>query len=73
MAGGLLPEDSISTNDAFSCGNKKIQVKVLSLAVAPKAGKAQENRRFAIDACLVRIMKSRKTLSIQALVDEAAK
>lgn len=71
-AGGLHPEDSVVVNTGFSARSAKITVPVLSLNINAKP-KAAENRTHVIDACLVRVMKSRKALDVQELISEAVK
>ena len=68
----LNPGDAISVNLEFSSAQKKIK---LPLAVQRSAAQAaavhqavEEDRRPAVDACIVRIMKSRKQMEHALLV-----
>jgi cullin 1 len=67
---------SISTADRFSVNldfkskTRKIRIHMPALDDANIQKTVQEDRSFAIDACIVRIMKSRKTLGHVNLMQE---
>ena len=71
----ICPEDRFSLNPAFS--SKKTRIKIPQLVVKESAQehkvtkvKVEEDRRFQIEACIVRVMKSRKRLKHNDLVVE---
>lgn len=71
-AGGLHPKDAVCINTNFHSRNARVTVPALPLVVKAKP-KALHNRSYVIDATLVRVMKSRKTLKMHDLISEAAR
>ncbi|GMH80749.1 hypothetical protein TL16_g08679, partial [Triparma laevis f. inornata] len=62
--------DKFSPNAKFKNNNKRVKIPMASLDSNVNTKKVEEDRSVNIDASLVRIMKSRKTLGHQALVAE---
>ncbi|VEL06649.1 unnamed protein product [Protopolystoma xenopodis] len=69
------PQDVFFVNDSFA--SKHYKIKVTNITVKETEPEQQEtralvdeNRRFAIDATIVRVMKARKTLSHNELLAE---
>lgn len=63
--------DSFTPNVDFHCKLKRFQIPMASLDnIGQIKAKVREDRSFAIDACLVRIMKARKRLGHQELISE---
>lgn len=63
--------DIFQFNSGFSCPTRKFRIPMASLEDARSSEKTiEENRVFMIDASIVRIMKSRKTLKHNSLVAE---
>ena len=61
--------DTFSFNAKFKSQQRKIRIPIASLAEAGEDKKrVQEDRGLAVDAAVVRIMKSRKVLSHNELV-----
>lgn len=75
--GPMQKDDAISINDAFQARRRKIAVRALPLSVKAHATKSRTDvalqRNSAMDACIVRIMKSRKAMKIADLVAEAGR
>mmetsp|Transcript_12715 Transcript_12715/g.18488 ORF Transcript_12715/g.18488 Transcript_12715/m.18488 type:complete len:743 (+) Transcript_12715:202-2430(+) len=59
--------DTFSANAKFSCNMRKVRIPMASLDATHNAKRVEEDRGVAIDACIVRIMKARKTLKHQQL------
>ncbi|ORC88879.1 cullin [Trypanosoma theileri] len=72
----FLPNDIFSINEEFSSKWKKVRVPtVISHRIGISHGETiakevDEDRKPAIDACLVRIMKSRRVMSHSSLLEE---
>jgi cullin 1 len=62
--------DTFEANPAFSAGLRKIRVPMASLEDTGSVKRVEEDRRVAIDAAIVRIMKTRQSLAHQALFAE---
>eukprot|EP00553_Chaetoceros_curvisetus_P010520 CAMPEP_0204613790 /NCGR_PEP_ID=MMETSP0717-20131115/1707_1 /ASSEMBLY_ACC=CAM_ASM_000666 /TAXON_ID=230516 /ORGANISM="Chaetoceros curvisetus" /LENGTH=685 /DNA_ID=CAMNT_0051626331 /DNA_START=1 /DNA_END=2058 /DNA_ORIENTATION=- len=59
--------DTFAANAKFSCNMRKIRIPMASLDASHNSKRVEEDRGVAIDACIVRIMKARKTLKHQQL------
>jgi len=66
----VKPTDSFMFNDAFTCQMKRIRIPMASLEETANTKRVEEDRTIAIEACIVRIMKARKTLGHQQLTSE---
>jgi cullin 1 len=68
----LAPEDSISVNEEFSSAQKKMKLPLAMQRSAAQAAQVattvEEDRRPAIDACIVRVMKSWRQMEHALLV-----
>ncbi|KAK7251694.1 hypothetical protein RIF29_35112 [Crotalaria pallida] len=64
----ISPDDFFVVNSGFSCPTKKLTVPLPPVEKMMK--KDTENRKYIIDAAIVRIMKRRKVLSHQDLVSQ---
>jgi cullin 1 len=62
--------DSFQFNEAFTCQLRKIRIPMASLEESTNTKRVEEDRTIAIEACIVRIMKARKTLGHQQLTSE---
>jgi len=62
--------DTFEANADFSTALRKIRVPMASLEDTGSVKRVEEDRRVAIDAAIVRIMKTRQTLTHQALFAE---
>lgn len=70
--GAYQPTETITVNDGFSSAQKKMKLPVAvqrtAAAVAAVHAAVEEDRRPAIDACCMRVMKSRRKLDHGQLV-----
>lgn len=67
----IRASDSFAVNDAFSSPMRKVRVPMASLDENTQSTKrVEEDRTIAIEAAVVRTMKTRKTLSHQQLLAE---
>ena len=71
----LLPTDTFKINQDFSYKLFRIKINSVQLKETKEEHKATsvkvlEDRQYALDACIVRVMKARKTLHHQQLVGE---
>jgi len=66
----IKPTDSFSYNESFSSPKKRITIPMASLEDSHNPKRVEEDRTFAIEAAIVRIMKARKSLGHQQLVSE---
>ncbi len=62
--------DLFGFNDAFFSSLRKFQIPMASLEESHNSKRVSEDRKFAIDAAIVRTMKARKALGHQQLVSE---
>lgn len=62
--------DAFAANDAFACPLRKVRIPMASLEDAHNPKRVEEDRSLTIEACIVRVMKARKTMGHQALVTE---
>jgi cullin 1 len=66
----ILPTDTFISNEKFSANSRKFRIPVPSLESMLNIKRVHSDRRIVIDARIVRIMKSRKTLGHQQLISE---
>jgi len=62
--------DTFTVNDAFNCPLRKIRVPMASLEEAHDPKRVEEDRSIAIEAAIVRTMKTRKSYPHQSLIAE---
>lgn len=62
--------DKFSFADAFACPLRKIRIPMASLDDTHNPQRVEEDRSIAIEAAIVRTMKTRKTLPHQTLISE---
>lgn len=79
MSKDIKPDDVFTFNNSFSAPMTKVKVLTVANKVESDAERSQtiekvdEDRKFELDAAIVRIMKSRKTLSHNELIVETVK
>ena len=71
----VLDDDVFSVNNAFTHNLTRIKINSIQMKETKEENEAtnervQQDRQFQIDACVVRIMKTRKTLGHQQLLAE---
>ena len=66
----ISTDDAFEVNVKFKNNNKRIKIPMASLDGNANKARVEEDRSATIDAAIVRIMKSRKTLGHQTLVSE---
>eukprot|EP00937_MAST-01D_sp_MAST-1D-sp2_P006022 g6022.t1 len=66
----ISTSDTFKLNGSFACPKRKIRIPMASLEESHSPRRVEEDRSIAIEAAVVRIMKSRKTLQHQQLVAE---
>jgi cullin 1 len=69
----ICKTDSFTANSKFTSNQRKIRIPMATLDHSFDREKLDENRRFVIEAAIVRIMKTRKRLSHQNLVVEVVR
>ena len=62
--------DTFAINEAFSSPLRKLRIPMASLEESHNPKKVEEDRQFTIEACVVRVMKTRKTLHYTQLQAE---
>jgi cullin 1 len=62
--------DSFTANAAFTSNERRIRIPVPSTAPRTNVSAVENNRMHAVDASIVRIMKSSKTMKHQELLEE---
>ena len=68
--GPIKPTDTFVVNTNFSSPMNRIRIPMVSLEESHNPKRVEEDRNAVIEACIVRIMKSRKTLNHQQLISE---
>lgn len=63
----IRPQDTFWFNRSFTTRLRAFRVPMASLETRTAEATVEENRKFIVDASIVRIMKSRRTLRIQEL------
>ena len=58
----IKPNDAFRVNAKFVSKKMRIAVPMASLEVSHKPQKVEEDRKHAVEACIVRVMKARKRL-----------
>ena len=66
----INPTDTFTINTAFTNSLRKLRVPMASLEETHNPKNIEEDRSNAIEACIVRVMKARKTLAHEPLVGE---
>ena len=66
----ILNTDSFAVNESFQSTLKKFRIIMASLEESHNPKRVEEDRSYVIEACVVRIMKARKTMTHQQLVGE---
>lgn len=64
----VKPTDSFKVNQEFKSAAKKLRIPMPSLDEGEKRGRIEEDRSYAIEAAVVRIMKARRNYGHQQLV-----
>jgi len=72
QSGGLHAEDAVRINSKFVSKNRKVTATVMPLEKSQRK-QASANRGFVLDACIVRVMKARKTMLFNELVTEVVR
>ena len=62
--------DKFTADPKFTCNMKKIRIPMASLDASHNTKRVEEDRSIAVDASVVRIMKSRKTMQHNELIAE---
>lgn len=62
--------DTFTANAKFTCNMRKIRIPVASIEASHSKARVDEDRSYAIEAVIVRIMKARKTMKHQQLISE---
>lgn len=62
--------DTFAWNAGFTCQLRKVRIPMASLEETHNTKRVEEDRAMTIEACVVRIMKARKTMPHQGLVSE---
>jgi cullin 1 len=66
----IAPTDTFDFNAGFTSNLRRIRIPMASLEEGHNPKRVEDDRSNAIEACVVRVMKSRKTLGHQQLVAE---
>ena len=69
---GIKPTDEFSVNSTFTSPKRRINIPMPALddSSSGSGKRVDEDRSISIEACVVRIMKSRKTMGHQQLIAE---
>jgi len=70
MSRTIKAEDKFSVNAKFNCKQFRFRIPMASLEESHNPKRVEEDRSFAIDAAVVRIMKARKVLAHVQLIQE---
>lgn len=62
--------DTFAANAKFTCNMRKIRIPMASIEASHSKARVDEDRSYAIEAVIVRIMKARKTMKHQQLISE---
>ena len=68
--GPIKPTDTFVVNADFTSPMNRIRIPMVSLEESHNPKRVEEDRNAVTEACIVRVMKSRKTLKHQDLISE---
>jgi cullin 1 len=69
-AASISPTDTFEVNAAFTAQLRRLRIPMASLEESHNPKRVEEDRSHTIEACIVRIMKARKSLGHQQLMSE---